>query len=113
MVERPPPPPLTRRQHWQKTRRMTGWLLLLWLLTGFGAAFFARELTGLSVFGWPLSFYLAAQGASLVYLAILGFYAWRMRRLDLAAAPAKAASPAAPAATPAPPPAPPRPEPRP
>ncbi|MEO5933544.1 MAG: sodium/substrate symporter small subunit [Duganella sp.] len=83
-----PPPasaPLSRRQHWRQTRRMTGWLLLLWLLTGFCVAFFARELTGLSVFGWPLSFYLAAQGASLVYLAILGFYAWRMRRLDLAA----------------------------
>ena len=85
--------PLSRRQHWRKTRRMTGWLLLLWLLTGFGVAFFARELTGLSVFGWPLSFYLAAQGASLVYLAILGFYAWRMRRLDLAAN--SAANPAA------------------
>ena len=77
--------PLTRQQHWQKTRAMTGWLLLIWLLTGFCVAFFARELTGLSIFGWPLSFYLAAQGASLVSLAILAFYAWRMRRLDLAA----------------------------
>lgn len=74
---------LIRTEHWRKTRRMTGWLLLLWVATTFCAAFFARELTGLSVFGWPLSFYLAAQGASLVYLSILGFYAWRMRRLDL------------------------------
>ena len=71
-----------RRHHWQQTRRMTGWLLLLWLITTFCAAFFARELNNLSIFGWPLSFYLAAQGASLVYLAIIGFYAWRMRRLD-------------------------------
>ena len=95
--------PLTRQQHWQKTRAMTGWLLLIWLLTGFCVAFFARELTGLSIFGWPLSFYLAAQGASLVSLAILAFYAWLMRRLDLAAntaatpAPAPAATPATPA----------------
>jgi len=71
-----------RRHHWQQTRRLTGWLLLLWLITTFCAAFFARELNNLSIFGWPLSFYLAAQGASLVYLAIIGFYAWRMRRLD-------------------------------
>jgi putative solute:sodium symporter small subunit len=78
-------PPLTRLQHWHKTRRMTSLLLILWLLTTFCAAFFARELTGLSVFGWPLSFYLAAQGASLAYLAILAVYAWRMRRLDQAA----------------------------
>jgi putative solute:sodium symporter small subunit len=68
--------------HWQRTRRLSGLLLLLWLLTTFGAAFYARELSGLSLFGWPLSFYLAAQGGCLVYLAILGIYAWRMRRLD-------------------------------
>jgi putative solute:sodium symporter small subunit len=79
-------PPITRAQHWHKTRRLTSLLLILWLLTTFCAAFFARELTGLSVFGWPLSFYLAAQGASLVYLAIIVVYAWRMRRLDQAAA---------------------------
>jgi putative solute:sodium symporter small subunit len=57
-------------------------LLILWLATGFGTVFFARDLAHLSVFGWPLSFYLAAQGASLIYLAIIGGYAWRMRRLD-------------------------------
>ena len=71
-----------RALHWRKTRRVTGALLLLWLATSFGAVFFARELTGLMLFGWPLSFYLAAQGASLVYLAIIGVYAWRMRWLD-------------------------------
>jgi putative solute:sodium symporter small subunit len=83
------PPDATQRarlQHWHRTRRMTTLLLLLWLLTGFCAAFFARELAGWSVFGWPLSFYLAAQGASLVYLGIIAFYAWRMRKLDRAAA---------------------------
>ena len=68
--------------HWQRTRRLSGLLLLLWPLTTFGAAFFARELAGLNLFGWPLSFYLAAQGGCLVYRAILGIYAWRMRRLD-------------------------------
>lgn len=75
---------LTRAQHWRATRRLTLQLLLIWLVTGFGAAFFARELTNLNLFGWPLSFYLAAQGSSLVYLAILAYYAWRMRRLDKA-----------------------------
>ena len=68
--------------YWRATRRFTAILLLAWMATGFGAAFFARELAGLTIFGWPLSFYLAAQGASLTYLAIIGLYAWRMRRLD-------------------------------
>jgi putative solute:sodium symporter small subunit len=61
---------------------MTVILLLVWLLTGFFSIFFARELDQLRLFGWPLSFYLAAQGSSLIYLAVVGFYAWRMQRLD-------------------------------
>ncbi|NVD99800.1 DUF4212 domain-containing protein [Massilia sp. BJB1822] len=71
-----------RARHWRQTRRLTAALLLAWLLTGFCAVFFARELSGLTLFGWPLSFYMAAQGASLVYLAIIALYTWRMRRLD-------------------------------
>lgn len=68
--------------HWERARRLIGWLLALWLATSFCTVFFARDLAHLSVFGWPLSFYLAAQGASLTYLAIIGAYAWRMRVLD-------------------------------
>jgi putative solute:sodium symporter small subunit len=68
--------------YWRGTRCLTAVLLAAWLATSFLAVFFARELAGLTIFGWPLSFYLAAQGASLAYLAIVGIYAWRMRRLD-------------------------------
>ncbi len=75
-----------RAAHWRQTRRLTAALLALWFATGFGSVFFARELYQYSLFGWPLSFYMAAQGSSLVYLAIIGAYAWRMRRLDRAAA---------------------------
>ncbi len=85
----PPPPPrerirAARALHWSRTRRLTLILLGLWLATGFGTVFFARDLAHLSVFGWPLSFYLAAQGSSLGFLAIIGAYAWRMRMLDRA-----------------------------
>ena len=71
-----------RAQHWARTQRLTAALLGLWLATWFGTVFFARDLAHLSVFGWPLSFYLAAQGSSLIYLAVIGAYAWRMRVLD-------------------------------
>ena len=71
-----------RAIHWDRTRRMSLLLLAVWLVTGFGTVFFARELAHFSLFGWPLSFYMAAQGASLVSLALIVFYAWRMRRLD-------------------------------
>ncbi|NHZ90888.1 DUF4212 domain-containing protein [Massilia sp. CCM 8733] len=71
-----------RRIHWHRTRRVTALLLLVWLACGFCTVFFARELGAWLLFGWPLPFYLAAQGASLVYLAIIGVYVLAMRRAD-------------------------------
>ena len=69
-------------QHWRLTRRMTWQLLIVWFVLTFGIIFFARQLDRYTVFGWPLSFYLAAQGATLGYLALIGGYVWRMRQLD-------------------------------
>ncbi|MGH8853511.1 MAG: DUF4212 domain-containing protein [Telluria sp.] len=71
-----------RGAHWQGSFRLTAILLAVWLGTGFGTVFFARELSQFYLFDWPLSFYMAAQGASLVSLVLIAFYAWRMRRLD-------------------------------
>jgi putative solute:sodium symporter small subunit len=71
-----------RTAYWRRTRRLTQWLLAIWFGVTFAVIFFARELAGLTLFGWSVSFYLAAQGAILVYLAIIGVYALRMRRLD-------------------------------
>lgn len=71
-----------RAAYWRYTRRLTSLLLAIWLGMTFTVIFFARELASLTLFGWSLSFYLAAQGAILVYLAIVGVYARRMKKLD-------------------------------
>ena len=33
------------------------------------------------VAGWPFNYWMAAQGAVLVFIAILAFYAWAMNRM--------------------------------
>lgn len=68
--------------YWQRTRRLTAALLMMWLALTFGVIFFARELSEISFLGWPLSFYMAAQGAVLCYVGLLDIYSRRMRRLD-------------------------------
>lgn len=67
--------------YWRHTLRITAALLLLWLVATFGGAYFARDLD-FDFFGWPFSFWMASQGALLLYLAIVGAYALWMRRLD-------------------------------
>ncbi len=79
-----PPPAISRaaaQRHWQHTRRLTAALLAVWFAVSFGVAFFARDLA-FNFFGWPFSWWVAAQGAGVVFIAILAAYAVRMRRLD-------------------------------
>ena len=44
-------------------------------------AWFARDLS-FNFFGWPFAFYMGAQGALIVYLLLVAYYAYAMNRLD-------------------------------
>jgi putative solute:sodium symporter small subunit len=55
-------------------------LIALWISVSFGACFFARELE-FDLLGWPLGYWVAAQGALFAFIAIVGFHAWAMKRL--------------------------------
>jgi putative solute:sodium symporter small subunit len=69
------------RHYWRKNLTLTSALMAVWFGVTFGVTFFARDLN-FSFFGWPFSFWMAAQGALVVYVAIIGVYAWAMHRLD-------------------------------
>ncbi len=66
---------------WRRRMRVTGWLLAAWFVVTFGVSFFARELN-VVLLGWPVSFWVAAQGALLVYMALVVVYARQMGRVD-------------------------------
>lgn len=66
---------------WPRTRRLTVGLLVAWALVAFVPVYFARELS-FEVLGWPLGFWLAAQGALLAFLAIVVGYAWAVSRIE-------------------------------
>lgn len=70
------------RDYWSRNLRITGILLVIWFVVTFVAAFFARDLNELTVLGFPLGFYMGAQGSLIVYVVIIWFYARYMNRLD-------------------------------
>jgi putative solute:sodium symporter small subunit len=74
----------SREKYWRRARTLTLILLAIWLLATISVVAFARQLATVSLWGWPLHYYFASQGATLVYLAIVGVYAWVMQRLDAA-----------------------------
>jgi putative solute:sodium symporter small subunit len=75
---------LTERhqEYWRKTLTITGILLAIWFVVTFVEAWYARELNQFSFLGFPLGFYMSAQGSLIVYVVLIGVYAWYMNRLD-------------------------------
>ncbi len=75
---------LTPKQHeyWQRNLKLTAVLLAIWFLVTFVVIWFARELNTITIAGFPLAFYMGAQGALIIYILLIWFYARRMNALD-------------------------------
>ena len=72
-------------RYWARVRGLTMALLVIWFTVNIGVIFFARELASLTLGGWPVPFYMAAQGTTLIYLLIIGGYAFAVNRMERAA----------------------------
>jgi putative solute:sodium symporter small subunit len=70
------------KEYWRKNLVITSILLLVWFIVTFVEAWYARELNGITFFGFPLGFYMSAQGSLAIYVILIGIYAWYMTGLD-------------------------------
>jgi putative solute:sodium symporter small subunit len=69
------------REYWSRNLRLTAVLMVIWFLVTFVVGYFARELD-FNFFGWTFSFWMGAQGALVVYVVMIWYYAKRMNQLD-------------------------------
>ena len=70
------------REYWQRNIRITIVLLAIWFVVTYVAAYFVEALNSVSFLGFPLGFYMGAQGSLIVYVVIIAYYARKMNRLD-------------------------------
>ena len=70
-------------EYWRKNLTITAILLFIWFIVTFVEAWFARELNQFSFLGFPLGFYMSAQGSLVIYVVLIGVYAWYMNKLDV------------------------------
>jgi putative solute:sodium symporter small subunit len=70
------------RDYWHKNLRITGILLVIWFVVTFVIGYFARDLS-FNFFGWPFSVWVGGQGALVVYVALIAYYAHYMNKLDV------------------------------
>ena len=58
------------------------WLLAVWFAASFGVVFFARDLQA-SVAGWPIGYWLAAQGSVFIFIGVVAGFAWIANRREV------------------------------
>jgi putative solute:sodium symporter small subunit len=71
-------------EYWRKNLIITAVLLLVWFVATFVEAWYARELNQVTFLGFPLGFYMSAQGSLIIYVVIIWIYAKYMSKLDKA-----------------------------
>ncbi|MDO9244790.1 MAG: DUF4212 domain-containing protein [Rhodocyclaceae bacterium] len=69
------------KEYWQRNLKLTGILLAIWFVATFVVSWYARELNEITIIG-PVGFYMGAQGALIIYVLIIWFYARYMNNLD-------------------------------
>ena len=71
-----------RREHWRRTRRLMVIHIAIWFFFSFVVHWFAAALNSISFLGFPLGFYMAAQGALIVFVVQLFVFVWQQDRID-------------------------------
>jgi putative solute:sodium symporter small subunit len=72
----------TLAAYWSENKRLTTITLVIWALVSFGAVFFVDALDTIVIFGFPLGYYMGAQGALIVFVALIFNYSAMMNRID-------------------------------
>jgi putative solute:sodium symporter small subunit len=67
--------------HWQKTA--LSWICLaIWFFFSFVIHFFVTPLNQTVFLGFPLGFYMAAQGSLIAFVVLLFWFAYRQNKID-------------------------------
>ncbi len=68
--------------YWEETRGLMIKVLVVWFIFAFLVHAFVKQLNAIVIFGFPLGFWMAAQGSLIVFVALIFWYARRQNGID-------------------------------
>ena len=71
-----------RAEHWRRTKALMMVTLTIWFIFSYVVHWFAADLNSVTFFGWPLGFYMAAQGSEIVFVVTLFWFARQQHKID-------------------------------
>ncbi len=74
--------PEKAKAYWAKTSGLMWTMLAIWFFFSFVIHFFAPQLNTIRILGFPLGFYMAAQGSLIVFVVSLFWFASKQNAID-------------------------------
>ena len=71
-----------KEQHWAKTESLMIVTLVLWFFFGYVIFMFGESINSASFLGYPLAYYMCAQGSLLAFVIILFWFANKQESID-------------------------------
>ena len=75
-------PPEVAEAHWSKTRNLMWVTLGIWAFFSFFIHMFVTMLNGVVIAGFPLGFYMAAQGSLIVFVILIFWFSHQQNKID-------------------------------
>ena len=73
-----------KKSYWRYNSSLTIILLIIWfVVTYLISGLWAASLNQFSFLGFPLGYYMAAQGSLAIFVIEIAVYAWLMNKLDI------------------------------
>jgi len=74
--------PEARERYWARTKALMWTTLAIWFFFAFVIHFFVGSLNEITIIGFPLGFYFAAQGSLIAFVVLIFWFAARQNRID-------------------------------
>lgn len=74
--------PAQQAEYWRRTSRLMWTIMLLWFFFSFFVHLFAIQLNSITFLGFPLGFYMAAQGSLIAFVVLCFWNARAQNKID-------------------------------
>ena len=69
-------------RYWQRTSTLMWIMMALWVFFSFIIHLFVNQLNSIVILGFPLGYYMAAQGSLIAFVVMLFLFAKRQNQID-------------------------------
>ena len=71
-----------KEKHWEKTKGLMILTLIIWFVAGYLIFMFGSSLNSANFLGYPLAYYMCAQGSIVAFVVLIFWFANKQESID-------------------------------